>query len=177
MTAPAYLDALEALVAHRVRFVVIGGAAANLHGSTTVTQDTDVCYARDDENLERLASALRDLNARLRGAPEDGPFILDAKSLRMGDAFTFETEAGALDILATPSGAPGGYEELARSADEMDIGGFTVRVASIDDLIRMKRAAGRPRDLAMVEELGALRDEVDRRAAEARRRKRSNRGR
>jgi hypothetical protein len=174
MTAvPEYLDALEALVARRVRFVVIGGVAANARGSTTVTHDTDVCYARDDENLERLANALRDLEATLRGAPKDVPLLLDARTLKAGDHFTFETKAGALDIMATPSGIPGGYEELERAADEMDLGGFSVKVASIDDLIRMKRAAGRPKDLIEVEVLGALRDEIDAQAISSRRRRRS----
>ena len=170
--APDYLDSLEGLAAHRVRFVVIGGVAGNLRGSTTVTNDTDICYARDERNLERLAAALRALNARLRGAPRNVPFRLDEKTLRMGDHFTFETDAGALDVLGTPSGIPGGYEELERAADEMDVGGFRVKVASIDDLIRMKRAAGRPKDLIEVEVLGALRDEIDAVAAEERRRKR-----
>jgi hypothetical protein len=166
------LDALEILVKHRVRFVLIGGFAAQLHGSPMLTQDIDVCYAVEDVNLERMAAALQDLRATLRGAPTDVLFVLDAKTLRMGDHFTFDTEAGALDVLGHPSGAPGGYAELEPAADEFDLGAFTVKVASIDDLIRMKRAAGRPKDLAAVEELGALRDEIDERAMAERRRKR-----
>ena len=166
------LDALEVLVKHRVRFVVIGGFAAQLLGSPLLTQDVDVCYARDDENLERMAAALKELGSRLRGAPADVPFVLDAKTLRMGDHFAFDTEAGALDILGHPSGARGGFEELEPAAEIFDLGKFTVKVVSIDDLIRMKRAAGRPKDLAAVEELGALRDEIDERAMEERRRKR-----
>jgi hypothetical protein len=169
-----YLDALEILAKHRVRFVVIGGIAANLRGSTTLTQDLDVCYARDGDNLGRLAKALKELQARLRGAPSDVPFVLDAKTLAMGDHFTFVTEAGSLDILGHPSGIPGGYEELERAADEMDLGGFSVKVVSIDDLIRMKRAAGRAKDLVELEILGALRDEIDEQALASRRR---NRGR
>jgi hypothetical protein len=169
-----YLDALEILAKHRVRFVVIGGIAANLRGSTTLTQDIDVCYARDGDNLGRLAKALKELQARLRGAPSDVPFVLDAKTLGMGDHFTFVTQAGSLDILGHPSGIPSGYEELERAADEMDLGGFSVKVASIDDLIRMKKAAGRPKDLIEVEVLGALRDEIDEQALASRRR---NRGR
>jgi hypothetical protein len=100
------------------------------------------------------------------------PFILDAKTLKMGDHLKFDTDAGALDILGHPSGIPGGYEELAPAADEMDLGTFTVKVASIDDLIRMKRAVGRPKDLIEVEVLGALRDELDAQTAEERRRRR-----
>jgi hypothetical protein len=160
----APLDAVEALVDKRVRFVIIG----QLLGSSLVTGDLDVCYARDDENLRRMARALRALRATLRGAPRDGPFLLDAETLKMGGHFTFDTEAGALDILGHPAGIPGGYEELARASSEMKIGPYTVKVASIDDLIRMKRAAGRPQDLYAVEVLGALRDEIDARAGEAR---------
>jgi hypothetical protein len=160
----APLDAFEALLAHRVRFVVIGGFAAQLLGSSLLTGDLDVCYARDDENLERLASALRRLHATLRGAPRNAPFLLDAKTLRMGDRFAFDTKAGALDCLGVPAGIPGGYEELERASQELEIDAHRVKVASIDDLIRMKRAAARPKDLRVVEELGALRDEIDEQA-------------
>jgi hypothetical protein len=168
----APVEALEALKARRVRFVVIGGFASQLRGSPSLTGDTDVCYARDGENLERLAHALTDLEASLRGAPKDVAFVLDAETLEAGDRFTFDTTAGALDILGQPSGIPGGYEELERAADDMEIApGLTVRVASIDDMIRMKRAAGRPKDLIEVEVLGALRDEIDDQALEHHRRR------
>jgi hypothetical protein len=167
-----FLTPLELLTERSVRFVVIGGVAATLHGSNVITSDLDICYARDDENLERLAALLADLGARLRGAPKDIRFLLDAKSLRMGDHFTLDTRMGPLDILGTPSGMSGGYEALERGAEEFDLDGVSVKVASIDDLISMKRAAGRPKDLRMVEELGALRDEIDARAAEERRRRR-----
>jgi hypothetical protein len=168
----APLDALEALVGHRVRFVVIGGFAAQLLGSSLLTGDLDICYSRDDENLVGLSKALRALGARLRGAPKGVSFVLDSKTLRAGDRFTFETAAGALDCLGAPAGIPGGYEELERAAEELEIDGYRVKVASIDDLIRMKRAAGRPKDLRVVEELGALRDEIDEQALASRRRDR-----
>jgi hypothetical protein len=169
----APVDALEALVARRVRFVVIGGFASQLRGSPSLTGETDLCYARDPENLGRLALALADLEASLRGAPRDLPFVLDARTLEAGDHLTFDTTAGALDILARPSGIPGGYEELERAADGMEIApGLTVKVASIDDIIRMKRAAGRPKDLIEVEVLGALRDEIDEQAIAQHRRSR-----
>lgn len=170
----APLDAIEALIGHRVTFVIIGGFAAQLLGSSLLTGDLDICCARDDENLHRLAKALRALRARLRGVREDVPFLLDAETLRAGDHFTFDTDAGALDCLGRPSGIPGGFEELERAAETLQIDAYRVKVASIDDLIRMKRAAGRSKDLRVVEELGALRDEIDERAMASRR---PNRGR
>ncbi|MEX0625701.1 MAG: hypothetical protein WD402_04070 [Chloroflexota bacterium] len=123
--------------------------------------DVDLCYARDRANLEALSAALIELHATLRGAPEDLPFRLDARTLEAGDAFTFVTDAGDLDILGTPAGVAG-FDELALNATELDLDGVKVRVAAIDDLIRMKQAAARPRDLAHLEVLVALRDEIDR---------------
>jgi hypothetical protein len=166
------LDALEVLIQHRVRFVIIGGFAGQLLGAPLITQDLDVCYAGDDDNLERLTRALTDLRATLRGAPDDLPFVPDASTLKAGDAFTFSTDAGALDILGSPAGARGGYDELAPNAVEVELGAYRVQVAAIDDLIRMKRYAGRPKDLAVLEELGALREELDARAAEERKARR-----
>lgn len=161
---PAAFDPLRAirtLVGHGVRFVLIGGFAGRLHGSPTLTNDLDLCYARDAANLEALAAALRSLGARLRGAPEDVPFILDAATLATGDRFTLQTDAGALDCLGAPAGVAG-FDQLARTAVRMDLDGLAVDVASVDDLIRMKQAAGRPKDLIEVEVLGALREEIER---------------
>jgi hypothetical protein len=162
MSEPAFdpLMALRTLTEHRVRFVLIGGYAGALRGSPVITGDVDVCYARDDENLQRLAASLEALGARLRGAPPDVPFRLDAATVRAGDHFTFTTTAGSLDCLGTPAGTHG-FADLEASATEEDLGGVIVRVASLDDLIRMKRAAGRPKDLIEVEWLSALRDELD----------------
>jgi hypothetical protein len=160
---PAFdpLAALRALVDHGVRFVVVGGLAARVHGSPTVTNDTDVCYARDRENLERLAAALKDLGARLRGVDEDLPFILDAKTLAAGCNFTFTTSAGSLDVLGLPSGTSG-YDDLAAGAERLDLGGgLVVDVVAIEDLIRMKRAAARRKDLVEVEVLLAVKEERD----------------
>ena len=161
MTPGAFdpLRALRTLSRHEVRYVVIGGLGARLHGSPSVTNDTDVCYQRAHANVERLAAALRELHAGLRGADADAPFQLDAKTLAAGDHFTLTTDAGNLDILGTPAGVDG-FDALEREAKVFTIDGLTVAVASIEDLISMKRAAGRPKDLIEIEVLGALRDEV-----------------
>lgn len=152
---------LRVLARHQVRSVVIGGVAANALGSPLPTEDVDVCYDRSDDNMERLAAALREMAARLRGAPEDLPFILDALTLRRGDTFTFETTYGPVDILGTPAGTRG-YDELASNAVEFEVReDLSVLVCCLDDLIRMKTAAGRPKDLRALEELGALRDEIE----------------
>ncbi len=154
--------ALDTLTDAGVRFVLIGGLAANLHGSLMITRDMDICYARDRTNLERLAEALRTLHARLRGAPENVPVLLDASTFEAGDSFTFVTDAGSLDCLGTPSGTVG-FESLEQNALDAKIHGIPIRVVALDDLIRMKRAAGRPKDLTAIQELGALREEIERR--------------
>jgi hypothetical protein len=164
--------ALRVLLRHGVRFVMIGGLATRLRGSPTVTNDLDICYARDNENLESLATALSELDAHLRGGPRSVPFKLEAKTLSAGDHFTFETRAGNLDILGSPSGT-GGYEELRRLADVISIEGMAIPVASLDDLIAMKRAADRPKDRIEVEILSALRDEVEKGKQRKRQRKKN----
>lgn len=146
------------LAEHRVDFVVIGAAAGAIHGSSYPTYDVDVAYARDRANLERLAGSLRSLGATLRGAPPDLPFILDAKTLEEGGNFTFDTALGSLDVLAYPSGSPA-YEQLTAAASVVSLQGFRVRVASLDHLIRMKEAAGRPKDKLMASEYRVLADE------------------
>lgn len=154
------LRAFRVLASHDVRYVVIGGVGARLHGSTSVTNDLDICYARDPRNLERLGTALRELGAHLRGVDEEVPFQLDAATLAAGDHFTFWTDAGALDCLGTPAGTDG-FDGLARDAVDYEVDGIPLRVASLDDLIAMKRAAGRPKDLVELEILGALQDETE----------------
>ena len=144
--------------------MVIGGLAGSILGSADVTSDLDICYSRDQENLERLADALRDLGAHLRVAREPDanlPFRLDAATLKAGDTFTLATEHGDLDVLGTPSGTQG-FDDLDRSSTAVELGaGFRVHVASIDDLMRMKRASGRTKDLLHLEHLAALREEIE----------------
>jgi len=151
---------LRVLVAYEVKFVVVGGVSGNLHGATTLTEDIDIAYARDRENLERLASALRELRAKLRGAPKDLPFKLDAATLRAGLNFTFSTRLGPLDCIGEAAGGLT-YDNLVGNAEPYPLSGMRVVAASLDDLIRMKRAAGRIKDRIEVENLSALREVRD----------------
>jgi hypothetical protein len=154
---------LEVLISHEVDFVVIGGIAGIARGSAYMTNDLDIAYSREGGNVERLATALQAIGATLRGAPAGIPFLLDAETLGAGAHFTFATNHGPLDILDRPDGSPP-YEELRRRAGEpLDVGGLPVRVASLDDLIAMKEATGRPRDKVVASELRLLADEIRRR--------------
>jgi len=141
-------EILRRLTARGVDFVVIGGIAAVLHGSAQNTFDLDICFATDQGNLEALGP-------RLKGVEDKLPFTPDGRMLRGIEVLTMVTELGELDVLARPVGSPG-YDALRRDADRFDLGGFSVLVASIEDLIAMKLAAGRKKDLAAVEELEAI---------------------
>jgi predicted nucleotidyltransferase len=164
--APLEADRLlQALAKHGVDFVVIGGLAGLVHGSAYPTFDLDVAYSRAHQNLERLVETLEELGVTLRGAPADLPFLLDVRTLENGANFTFDSPYGKFDILADAAGMPR-YEELRAEARVDEIEGVEVRVASIDHLIAMKRAAGRPKDKLMVEEYIVLADEQRRLGSE-----------
>jgi hypothetical protein len=156
---------LRALVRHGVDFVVVGGMAGLVHGSAFPTFDLDVAYARDAGNLDRLAAALRELGVTLRGAPVDLPFQADARTLANGVNFTFDTDHGSFDTLGDAAGVSS-YDDLRREARVDEIEEVQVRVASLDHLIAMKRAANRTKDKLMVEEYIAIAD-LERREEEA----------
>jgi len=166
MTSPSFdpIRILDVLNRHGVEYVVIGGIAAMLQGSPTNTYDLDVCYKRDKKNINALVEALRELGARLRGFPPELRFELDAKAFLLGDTMTFETTFGDFDCLGNPSGTTG-FADLARSARPQDLAdGVRVSVCSLDDLIRMKKAASRPKDLREVAILEMLKQVTEGRA-------------
>jgi hypothetical protein len=144
-------EILAALDRHGVRYVVIGGLAAILHGAPHVTTDVDIVPEEALRNLERLSEVLRELNAKIRVAGEgDGvPFGHDADSLARVRIWNLVTDRGNLDITFQPSGTHG-YEDLRRDAVQMTVRGVEVPVASLADVIRSKEAAGRERDRAIL---------------------------
>ena len=153
---------LKALLEAHVDFVLIGGLAAQVHGSPSLTRDVDICFALDRDNLDRLAIALEALAAIRRELPDAVHAPIDARALRAGDVFTLRTRYGDLDLLAHPD--PGlDFDSLVKRSITAELLGVRIKVAGLDDLMAMKRAAGRPKDRIELEILGALREELDRR--------------
>lgn len=147
---------LEALVRAKIDFVLVGGLAAVSHGSAYATYDIDICYSRTDENIRKVAVLLQSLKGKLRGAPEDIPFILDAKSIKTGLNFTFNTRLGDLDILGEVVGL-GDYSQVKKYAEPLDLYGLKIFVLTLDGLIRAKQAVHRPKDQMHLKELEAIR--------------------
>lgn len=157
---------LDALVAADVRFVLIGGMAAILHGDAGVTLDVDLAPAFDDANLDRLAAALRSLDARIRveEVPDGLPFDCSGAFLRnLGSEaiLNLTSCAGDVDVTFKPAGT-GGFQDLRRDSVLIDLSGTTVRVASLADIIRSKAAADREKDRAAVPRLRRLLERTDR---------------
>lgn len=152
---------LRALADGRVDFILVGGVAATVHGSARLTRDVDVVYARADENIERLVSALAAHAPYLRDAPPGLPFSWDPATLKRGLNFTLTTSLGDLDLFGELTGG-GGFERLRPHSSTVRLFDRDVLCLSLEWLIRVKRAAGRPKDLEAVAELEALRDEQNR---------------
>jgi len=148
---------LTLLVDQKIRFSVIGGVALIARGVQRATQDLDIAYARDRQNLARLAAALKPLHPKLRGVPGDLPFVLDESSLRSGLNFTLDTDLGPLDLLGEVPGL-GTFDQVDALSSELDIGGTQVAVLTVEGLVRSKRAAGRPKDLVDLGYLQSLKD-------------------
>jgi predicted nucleotidyltransferase len=142
-----------------VEYIIIGGVAATVHGSSRLTQDVDVCYARTDANIDRLVRALRPLKPYLRGAPRGLPFEWSAKTLRAGLNFTLTTTSGDIDLLGEVTGG-GTYDDLIGHTIDVTLFGHRTKCLNLERLIATKRAAGRPRDLEAIAELMALREEI-----------------
>lgn len=147
---------LALLAEHEVRFAVIEGVALIARGVQRSTVDLDIAYARDRENLGRLAAALATIRPRLRGVPEGLPFELDEASLRSGLNFTLDTDLGPLDLLGEVPGL-GAFEHVDAASSELEIDGTTILVLTLDGLEAAKRAAGRPKDLVDLGYIRALR--------------------
>lgn len=150
MTRPAPLDPerlLTTLARHEVRYVLIGAVAARLQGFPRLTADADITPARDLENLERLAGALKDLDARVytEAVPEGLAFDISAVTLARAEMWNLVTAAGRLDVAFVPAGTDG-FDDLVREAVPFEVYGTRILAASLEDIVRSKQAADRPQD-------------------------------
>lgn len=161
----AFEHLVEVLVRHGVEFVVIGGQAGVLYGCTRPTFDLDICYKRIESNLECIAAALSEIGVSLRNAPPDLPFRLDARSLALGDNFTFDTPHCPFDLLGWVEPL-GKYEDFSGRGEVMHVGPYEVLVISIEDLIEIKEYLRRPKDIPMLQELRAIKAIRDKRRRE-----------
>ncbi len=156
MIAPDAL--LHALARGGVEFIIVGGVAATVHGSSRLTQDLDVVYARSPENMDRLVKALAPHHPYLRGVPAGLPFHWDASTVAHGLNFTLVTDLGDLDLFGEIAGG-GRYAQLVPDAITINLFGTEYLCLSLRKLIEVKRAAGRPRDLEAIAELEAILEE------------------
>jgi hypothetical protein len=149
---------IRRLVDGEVEFILVGGLAANAHGSARVTIDLDISYGRSAGNLARLVKALEPVKPYLRGAPPGLPFRWSVATLEAGLNFTLTTTDGPIDLLGEIIGG-GTYDDLLPHSSTARALGRDIRILDLPWLIRVKRAAGRPKDLEVVAELEALLEE------------------
>ena len=157
---------VRVLAAHEVEYILVGALAARLQGFPRLTADVDLTPARNQENLERLASALRELDARVftDSVPEGLVFDCSATALANADLWNLVTSAGRVDLVFEPAGT-GGYDDLRRTAVRFEAFGARLEAASLADIIRSKETADRPQDrqdVAIMREM--LRREVEKRS-------------
>lgn len=149
---------VEILERHHVEYVLVGGFAAVLYGARRPTEDIDIAPATTADNLDRLSRALRELGAGIRvdGEPKGLAFDTSADALRGMTMLNLRTSYGDCDLTFTPAGFPQGYDDLVGAANERHVGNATVKVAALDDIIRSKATANRPKDQEALPELEAV---------------------
>jgi hypothetical protein len=154
-----FIALLRALSRGAVDSILVGGVAAAAHGSARLTQDVDIVYGRSSANLERLAAALAPYKPYLRGAPPGLPFRWSAETLAAGLNFTLTTSVGDIDLLGEIAGG-GNFENLLQDTVVLKLFGLEGRCVTLQRLILLKKAAGRPRDLEAIAELEAILEEI-----------------
>ncbi len=138
-----------------VKFVIVGGAAMVIHGSAYLTDDLDIVYARDPDNIQKLVVAIKPFKPRLRTIAGGVSFRFDERTVKNGLNFALTTTHGNIDILGEIAGL-GGFASVQKHVEKVQIGNQAFDVLSLGGLIRSKKAAGRPKDLLVIPELKAL---------------------
>ena len=153
-----FRELIRVLSDAQVEFIIVGGVAAFAHGASRVTQDIDVVYRRTPENLTRLVAALRPHQPYPRGAPDGLPFKWDDRTVQFGINFTLRTALGFIDLLGEIT-AGGTYDDLVAHSRSIEVYETPCLCLDLDELIRVKKAVGRPKDFEAVAELEAIREE------------------
>lgn len=153
-----YRELIRSLVAGRVEFIIVGGAAAIAHGASRLTEDLDLVYRRDQKNVAAVVESLAPFAPYLRGAPAGLPFKWEAQTIWNGLNFTLTTSLGPLDLLAEIT-LGGSYDDLLPHTVSLDVFDVRCLCLGLERLIEVKRAAGRPRDFDAIAELQALLEE------------------
>jgi predicted nucleotidyltransferase len=156
--SPNFAEILPLLNRHRVPFILIGGGAAVVHGLARATFDVDVVYSRERESIRNLVAALQPYEPYLRGVPPGLPFRWDEQTVQAGLNFTLTTSLGDLDLLGEVTGG-GTYSDLLPYTEQMSAFGIRLVVVTLERLIQLKRAAGRPKDIETMAQLQALLEE------------------
>lgn len=146
---------VQSLRDENVNYVLVGGMAAIGHGMNYITNDVDICYDRNNSNIKSLVHALSNSSPKLRTREGAIPFLFDELTIKKGLNFTLDTNWGPIDLLGELKDI-GGYQELIVHAEEMEFYHVSVKVISLDDLIRAKEKAGRPKDQHHLMELKAI---------------------
>jgi predicted nucleotidyltransferase len=154
---PAIERLADALNRHHVKWVLVGGMAVMFHGATYLTSDCDLAYEKSLENLERLSAALHDLGARPVRASDDGDFDLDL-SILLAPFMHLKTEAGPVDLISRLPNIESCAELYARSL-AIEVDGVEIRIAALEDLIRLNTGTNRERDQLHLAMLKAIQKE------------------
>lgn len=149
------LALIRVILAEDPDVILIGGLAMRMQGGGHVTDDVDFAFKRTRDTVHKKVKALAPYQPRPLNWPEGVPYVWDEQMLQGMTTAVMETKIGRVDFLAEPDGAPP-FDQLQSRATRFDVDGKVLRVASIDDLIAMKRAAGRPKDLAHIHELETI---------------------
>jgi hypothetical protein len=156
---PTQFDKLIPLLSHaNAEFIIVGGVAARAHGSARLTDDLDIAYRRSNQNISRIVAVLAPYDPYLRGAPRGLPFRWDAATIQSGLNFTLFTTLGAIDLLGEVTGG-GRYEDMLSHSITQEFYGYDCLCLDLPTLIKVKRAAGRPKDLEAIAELEAIVEE------------------
>lgn len=153
-----FRELIRVLGQNQVEFIIVGGLAATVHGSSRFTKDLDVVYRRTPDNVTRLVNALVNDQPYLRGAPPGLPFSWDERTIWNGLNFTLITGLGAIDLLGEITGG-GGYDDLLPYSVQLQLFDIKCFCLGLERLIYVKRAAGRPKDFEAIAELEAILEE------------------